>query len=65
VDGNAQGANRLERGRNAFDMGKSAAEKNSWAFNWTMIEVPNVGHSSTRMFNAGETVSALRTALPR
>jgi pimeloyl-ACP methyl ester carboxylesterase len=63
ADGQAQGANRLARGRNAFEMGKAAAGSRGWSFNWTLIEVPNVGHSSSRMFNAGETVSALQSAI--
>jgi len=62
ADGLAQGANRLARGRNAFEMGKAVAASRGWTFNWTLIEVPNVGHSSSRMFNATETVSVLRAA---
>jgi poly(3-hydroxybutyrate) depolymerase len=59
VDGMAQGPNRLARGRNAFNSVKAAAESHGWPFNWTLIEVPYVGHNSTKMFDAPETVSAL------
>jgi pimeloyl-ACP methyl ester carboxylesterase len=60
VDGMAQGPNRRARGRNAFNSAKAAAESHGWPFNWTLVEVPGVGHSSTKMFNAAETVAALQ-----
>jgi hypothetical protein len=60
VDGMAQGANRLARGRNAFNSARAAAESHGWPFDWTLIEVPGVGHSSTTMFNAPQTVTALQ-----
>jgi poly(3-hydroxybutyrate) depolymerase len=59
VDGMAQGANRLVRGHNAFNMAKEAAGSHGWPFNWSLIEVPNVGHSSTKMFSAPEMAAAL------
>jgi len=62
VDAMAQGPYRLARGRNAFAMAKAAAASHDWVFNWAMVEVPNVGHSATRMFEAKETISALQSA---
>jgi len=59
ADAMAQGANRLARGRNAFNSAKAAAESRGWPFSWTLIEVPGVGHSSTKMFVAPQTVAAL------
>jgi dienelactone hydrolase len=43
------GRNRLERGRNTFVLAKNMAKAQGWPFNWTLIEVPNVGHSSGKM----------------
>jgi dienelactone hydrolase len=60
-----QGPYRLARGRNAFNAAKLAAEIHGWPFNWTMIEVPDVGHNATQMFNAPQTVSALEALGPR
>ena len=60
ADGMAQGPYRLARGRNAFNSAKAAAESHGWPFNWTLIEVPGVGHNSTKMFNAPQTVAALQ-----
>lgn len=59
VDGMAQGANRLTRGHNAFNMAKDAAASHGWPLNWTLIEVPDVGHSLIRMFSSLEMAAAL------
>jgi len=61
ADGMAQGPYRLARGRNAFNSAKSAAESHGWPFNWTLIEVLGVGHSSTKMFSAPQTIAVLQT----
>jgi pimeloyl-ACP methyl ester carboxylesterase len=60
VEARLQGANRYERGRNAFDSARSVAERRGWPFAWTLIEVEGVGHSSTKMFTAAPLVAALR-----
>jgi len=54
-----QGKNRLERGRNVFQQAQAFAHKKGWAFNWKLVEVPNVGHSSKDMLNAKEFYKAL------
>jgi poly(3-hydroxybutyrate) depolymerase len=61
----AQGPYRLARGRNAFAAAKQAAESHGWPFGWTLIEVPDVGHSATKMFGAAETLSAFDALAPR
>lgn len=55
----AQGSNRLTRGHNTFDMAKAVAQKHGWAFGWTLVEVPGVGHDSTKMFSAPQTAAEL------
>ena len=55
----AQGPNRLMRGHNAFEMAKSVAQKRGWRFGWTLVEIPGVGHDSTKMFSAPQTAEAL------
>jgi pimeloyl-ACP methyl ester carboxylesterase len=55
----AQGPNRLMRGHNTFEMAKSVAQKRGWPFGWTLVEIPGVGHDSTKMFSAPPTAEAL------
>ena len=62
VEAKLQGANRYDRGRNAFDSAKREAARRGWSFVWTLIEVEGVGHSSTRMFTAAPVVTALQPA---
>jgi poly(3-hydroxybutyrate) depolymerase len=50
-DANRQGKFRLERGRNFFKYGEKLAKDKGWKFNWTMVEVPDVGHDANLMFN--------------
>ncbi len=54
-----QGENRLQRGRNIFNMAKRVALENGWAFNWRLIEVPGIGHSSRGMLEAKQLRHAL------
>ncbi len=53
-----QGANRLERGRNAFNAGRALARQEGWKFNWKMVIASGVGHSARRMFRAPEAKAA-------
>jgi hypothetical protein len=46
-----QGKNRLERGRCMFQTGEKIARKLALEFNWRLIEIPGVGHSSREMLN--------------
>ena len=50
-DADKQGATRLERGRNAFEAGRRLALREGWAFRWTLVEAPNVGHDARAMFD--------------
>ncbi len=50
-DANRQGKVRLERGRNFFKYGEKLAKEKGWKFNWTEVEVPDVGHDANLMFN--------------
>jgi pimeloyl-ACP methyl ester carboxylesterase len=54
-----QGANRLDRGRAIFAKARALAEANGWEFNWRLVEVRNVGHSSRRMLRVPEAMMAL------
>lgn len=55
----AQGNKRFDRGLNAYYTAQRLAKKQGWAFNWRLIEVPNVGHNMKKMFSSTETIEAL------
>ena len=48
----AQGKSRFERGHYFFDRCKAQAAKMGVPFNWKLVEVPGVGHSSSSMVKA-------------
>ena len=48
----AQGANRMERGKNFFNIAKDSAARLGTAFNWSLQTVPGVAHSDTGMSKA-------------
>ena len=54
-----QGANRLQRGHNAFNAARQLAQEKGWPFGWRLLEVPNVGHSARLMFGAAQAMQAL------
>lgn len=54
-----QGENRLDRGRHVFEEARRVAEANDWPFNWRMVYVDDVGHSSRAMLRADEIFEAL------
>jgi len=54
-----QGANRYERGRNAYQAAQALAADRGWPFNWQLVEVPGVGHSAARMFRSSAALQAL------
>jgi hypothetical protein len=56
----AQGATRLERGRNAFAKAKAAAEERGWRFGWQLVEVPGVGHNAAMMFSSPQAVAIFK-----
>lgn len=53
-----QGANRLARGRSIYKAGLEVARRHDWAFNWRLVEVPNIGHSSRGMLQARQCYEA-------
>lgn len=55
-----QGATRLERGLNTFEMGQEVAAANGWAFNWDLVIAEGVTHSGSAMLRAPEMVEALQ-----
>ncbi len=55
----AQGGSRFERGRNVYNAGKQLSEKNGWPFNWRLVQVPRVAHSSRKMYDSREASAAL------
>ena len=54
----AQGGNRLERGLRAYEAARTLAERRGWPLNWTLILVPNVGHSGEKMYAAPQAAAA-------
>ncbi|MDP2398251.1 MAG: hypothetical protein Q8M53_07860 [Burkholderiales bacterium] len=54
-----QGANRLDRGRNAFRAAQQLAQQRGWPFHWRLVEVPGVGHSARRMIGSAEALAML------
>lgn len=44
-----QGRNRLERGKNFYEIGRNEAKKLGLDFNWKLVTVPHVGHSGLGM----------------
>jgi len=44
-----QGAHRLERGTNFYNVNKELKNKNSWIFNWKIDTIENVGHNYKKM----------------
>ena len=54
-----QGGNRYERGKKVFAAGQAAAKERGWPFNWRLIEVPGVGHSSRDLLNSPQAFKAL------
>ena len=55
----AQGATRYDRARNVFRLAKAIANERGWTFNWTLVEVPGVGHDVTRMYGSPQVDFAL------
>lgn len=53
-----QGADRLERGRNTFEMARSVAAANGWTFRWRLTTAPDVGHSHGGMIRSSATTQA-------
>lgn len=54
-----QGRNRYERGKKIFKQAQEIAADNELEFNWKLVEVPGVGHSSRGMIKADEFYEAL------
>ena len=50
-EANRQGTARLQRGRKFFEYCQKLAKEKGWKFNWTKVEVPNVGHDANLMIN--------------
>jgi pimeloyl-ACP methyl ester carboxylesterase len=60
AEAKAQGANRRERGLNAFTAAQLVARERSWKFNWRLVEAKGVGHSARDMFASPSAWRALR-----
>lgn len=54
-----QGATRYERGLNFYRAGEVLAKEKGWQLNWRLVEVPKVGHTSRRMYDAPQVRQAL------
>ncbi len=46
----AQGATRIDRGRNCYAMAKKLAESRGWPFAWRIVEADGLGHGSLPMW---------------
>jgi poly(3-hydroxybutyrate) depolymerase len=57
--GMKQGPHRLARGRAAFAAAEKLARERGWAFNWRIVETPDIGHDAKFMFAAREVEDAL------
>ena len=55
----AQGPNRHRRGWNVYRAAQALAKARGWVFNWTLVEVPGVGHSARGMFGSEGAAAAL------
>ena len=55
-----QGANRFERGQNAFRQAQATARQHGWVFNWRLAVVPGVGHSAREMMASDAAFAALQ-----
>lgn len=60
AEADRQGSNRLERGRNFFESGRSLAQEKGWKFGWEKVEIPGVAHEGKLMINDLATQKALR-----
>jgi pimeloyl-ACP methyl ester carboxylesterase len=58
-EADAQGRNRLERGRNAFLAARKLARERDWPFGWRLVEAPGVGHDGQAMFDNPSCADAL------
>src|SRR5262245_39887613 len=56
---NAQGAVRLERGRNMFEFARKLARERGWAFHWRLVEAEGIKHDHALMFNHPHEAAAL------
>ncbi len=55
----AQGETRHDRGLNVFAAARKAAHMTGAPLNWRLVELPDVGHSASKMFSSREAVKAL------
>jgi len=54
-----QGANRFERGKNAFAMGEALAKSKGWPFGWRLAIAPKINHSAEKMLAHPVCIEAL------
>lgn len=54
-----QGLSRYERGAAAFGAARKLAAERGWSLNWSMVDVPDAGHSSAAMYGGPEARVAL------
>lgn len=56
---NKQGPDRYTRGKNCFKVAQELARDRGWAFNWRIVEAPDIGHDAKAMFNHANCKDAL------
>jgi hypothetical protein len=59
----AQGKNRYQRGMNTFRAALAEASRRGWPFQWQLIELPGVGHSTDEVFGSKAVKQVLRDAV--
>ena len=57
-----QGATRIERGRENFRRAQELAVAMGWPFNWSLVEAPDIGHDSAKMFGHTNAETAIFSA---
>jgi hypothetical protein len=59
----AQGRNRYVRGMNTFRTAQTEASRRGWPFQWQLVELPGVGHSTDEVFASKVVKQLLRDAI--
>jgi poly(3-hydroxybutyrate) depolymerase len=59
----SQGKNRYLRGMNTFRAAQTEASRGNWPFQWKLIELPRIGHSTDEVYGSKAVKQVLRDAV--
>ncbi len=59
-----QGADRVERTRRCYEMGRELAAEHGWHFAWDLVEAEGLDHSSTPMWKHPSAIRAVEGPVP-